>query len=68
VTGGCRNGSERRGADNLPAVAPTDLVSLVPVNRPRVLSNPAWQDIFSRVPEGMASYLRIEPKFADSLM
>jgi hypothetical protein len=27
-----------------------------------------WQDIFSRVPEGPASYLRIEAKFADALM
>ena len=35
---------------------------------PRVLSSPAWQDIFSRVPEGPASYLRIEAKFADALM
>jgi hypothetical protein len=35
---------------------------------PRILSSPAWQDIFSRVPEGPASYLRIEAKFADSLM
>src|SRR6266481_4850202 len=32
---------------------------------PRVLSSPVWQDIFSRVPEGPASYLRIEAKFAD---
>ena len=23
---------------------------------PRILSSPAWQDIFSRVPEGPASY------------
>jgi hypothetical protein len=35
---------------------------------PRILSSPAWQDIFSRVPEGPASYLRIEAKFADALM
>ena len=35
---------------------------------PRILSSPAWQDIFSRVPEGSASYLRIEAKFADALM
>ena len=35
---------------------------------PQILSSPAWQDIFSRVPEGPASYLRIEAKFADALM
>jgi hypothetical protein len=35
---------------------------------PRILSSPAWQDIFSRVPEGPASYLRIEAKFAEALM
>jgi hypothetical protein len=34
----------------------------------RLWEIPEWNDIFSRVPEGMASYLRIEAKFADSLM
>ncbi len=34
---------------------------------PRVLSSPEWKDLFSRVPGGMASYLRIEAKFAESL-
>jgi hypothetical protein len=34
----------------------------------RVLSNPEWQDCFSRVPGGRASYLRIEAKFAESLV
>jgi hypothetical protein len=35
---------------------------------PRVLSNPEWQDIISRVPGGRASYLRTEAKFAESLV
>ena len=35
---------------------------------PRVLSGPEWSDIFSRVPGGFASYLRIEAKFAESLV
>ena len=34
----------------------------------RIFVSPEWADIFSRVPEGLASYLRIEAKFADSLM
>ncbi len=34
----------------------------------RLWATPEWNDIFSRVPEGLASYLRIEAKFADSLM
>ena len=34
---------------------------------PRVLSSPEWQDLFSRVPGGRASYLRTEAKFAESL-
>jgi NIPSNAP len=34
----------------------------------RVLASPEWIDIFSRVPEGRASYLRIEAKFTDSLI
>jgi hypothetical protein len=34
----------------------------------QVFASPEWIDIFSRVPEGLASYLRIEAKFADSLM
>jgi hypothetical protein len=33
-----------------------------------VLESPEWKDIFSRVPEGMPSYLRIEAKFTESLM
>ena len=35
--------------------------------RSRVFSSPEWQDIFSRVPGGRASYLRTEAKFAESL-
>jgi hypothetical protein len=35
---------------------------------PRVLSSPEWQDIFSRVPGGAASYRRAEAKFAESLV
>jgi len=35
---------------------------------PRALSSPAWQDIFSRVPGGIASYRRIEAKFAEALV
>ena len=35
---------------------------------PRALSGPAWQDIFSRVPGGIASYQRIEAKFAEALV
>jgi hypothetical protein len=35
---------------------------------PRVLSSPTWQDIFSRVPGGESSYLRVEAKFAESLV
>ena len=34
----------------------------------RVLSSPDFQDIFSRVPGGPASYRRLEAKFAESLM
>jgi hypothetical protein len=34
----------------------------------RLWTIPEWNDIFSRVPEGRASYLRIEAKFADALM
>ncbi len=34
---------------------------------PDVLSSPEWQTIFTRVPGGRASYLRIESKFAESL-
>jgi hypothetical protein len=34
---------------------------------PRVLSTPEWEDIFSRVPGGAASYLRTEAKFAEDL-
>jgi len=34
----------------------------------KVWASPDWTDAFSRVPEGMPSYLRIEAKFADSLM
>jgi hypothetical protein len=33
-----------------------------------VLESPEWKDIFSRVPEGLRSYLRIEAKFTESLM
>ena len=35
---------------------------------PSVISSPEWSDIFSRVPGGLVSYLRIESKFAKSLM
>jgi hypothetical protein len=34
----------------------------------RVLASQEWNDIFSRVPEGLPSYLRLEAKFADALM
>jgi hypothetical protein len=34
----------------------------------RVLASPEWIDIFSRVPEGLPSYLRIEAKFTEALM
>jgi hypothetical protein len=34
---------------------------------PRVFATPEWNDIFSRVPGGLSSYLRIESKFADRL-
>ncbi len=33
----------------------------------RILASPEWIDLFSRVPGGPASYLRIEAKFADAL-
>jgi hypothetical protein len=33
----------------------------------RVLASPEWIDIFSRVPEGLPSYLRIEAKFTESM-
>jgi hypothetical protein len=33
-----------------------------------VLESPEWKDIFSRVPEGLPSYLRLEAKFTESLM
>ncbi len=35
---------------------------------PRLQANPEWQAILGRVPGGMASYLRLEAKFADSLL
>ncbi len=35
---------------------------------PEIFSSAAWQDIFSRVPGGRASYLRTEAKFAESLI
>jgi hypothetical protein len=35
---------------------------------PRVFATPEWKDIFSRVPGGMPSYLRIESKFAEALV
>ncbi|HLZ83434.1 MAG TPA: hypothetical protein VKQ54_07680 [Caulobacteraceae bacterium] len=35
---------------------------------PRVLASPAWEEIFSHVPGGRSSYLRIEAKFADALV
>ena len=35
---------------------------------PKVLSSPEWAAIFSEVPGGRESYLRIEAKFAESLM
>ena len=34
---------------------------------PRVFATSEWQDIFSRVPGGLASYLRIEAKFAEAV-
>jgi hypothetical protein len=34
---------------------------------PRLFATPEWNDIFSRVPGGMPSYLRIESKFAEAL-
>jgi hypothetical protein len=34
---------------------------------PRLFASPEWEDIFSRVPGGLASYLRIETRFADAL-
>jgi hypothetical protein len=30
-------------------------------------ASPEWQAIFKNMPDGMASYLRIERKFAESL-
>jgi hypothetical protein len=33
----------------------------------RILSDPYWKDIFSRVPGGPASYLRMEAQFAESI-
>lgn len=33
-----------------------------------IKADPAWQAIFSRVPGGTASYLRVEAKFAESLV
>jgi hypothetical protein len=33
----------------------------------RVLASPEWGDIFSRVPEGLPSYLRIEAKFTEAM-
>jgi hypothetical protein len=33
----------------------------------RVFATPEWNDIFSRVPVGLESYLRIESKFAEAL-
>ena len=35
--------------------------------QPQVFSAPEWEDIFSRVPGCVDSYLRIEAKFAESL-
>ena len=35
---------------------------------PRVLADPAWQEIFTRIPGGRASLLRVEAKFANDLM
>ncbi len=35
---------------------------------PEALSSPEWTDIFSRVPGGLASYLRMEAKFTESLL
>jgi hypothetical protein len=34
---------------------------------PRLFATPEWNDIFSRVPGGLPSYLRIESKFAEAL-
>ena len=34
---------------------------------PALWSTPEWKDIYSRVPGGRASYLRIEAKFSQSL-
>ena len=34
---------------------------------PRLFATPEWEDIFSRVPGGLASYLRIESRFADAI-
>jgi hypothetical protein len=34
---------------------------------PVVLSSPEWESIFSKVPGGEESYLRVECKFAESL-
>ena len=35
---------------------------------PRVWSSPELHDILSRMPGGMASFLRVEAKFAESIM
>ncbi len=35
---------------------------------PAALSSPEWVDLFSRVPGGMASYLRTEAKFTEALL
>ena len=34
---------------------------------PAALSGPDWDDVFSRVPGGADSYLRLEAKFAEAL-
>ena len=34
---------------------------------PQLFASPEWEDIFSRVPGGIPSYLRIESRFADAL-
>ena len=34
---------------------------------PKVFATPEWEDIFSRVPGGLGSYLRIEAKFTEAL-
>ncbi len=35
---------------------------------PAALTSPEWVDLFSRVPGGMASYLRTEAKFTEALL